>query len=87
MRDYENVPIGERVEDYFARDVTPYVPDAWINTSVVDDKDKQIGRVGYEINFNRYFYKYIPPRPLEEIRKEIRDVEREILKLLGEVAG
>jgi type I restriction enzyme M protein len=63
------------------------VPDAWINRSVIDDKDHEVGRVGYEINFNRYFYTYVPPRPLEEIQAEIRQVEQEILKLLGEVAG
>lgn len=66
--------------------MTPYVPDAWINTAVRDEKDGQVGRVGYEINFNRYFYKYVPPRPLEEIQAEIRQVEQEILKLLGQVA-
>lgn len=86
LRDYESVPLSERVEDYFAREVTPYVPDAWINTAIRDDKDGQVGRVGYEINFNRYFYKYVPPRPLEQIQAEIRQVEQEILKLLGEVA-
>jgi len=86
LRDYENVPLDEKIEDYFAREVTPYVPDAWINTAVRDEKDGEVGRVGYEINFNRYFYKYVPPRPLEEIQAEIRQVEQEILQLLGEVA-
>jgi type I restriction enzyme M protein len=57
LRDYENVPLSESVDDYFAREVTPYVSDAWINTSVRDDKDGEVGRVGYEINFNRYFYR------------------------------
>ncbi len=87
LRDYENVPLAETVEDYFAREVAPYVPDAWINTAVRDEKDGQVGRVGYEININRYFYKYLPPRPLEEIQAEIQQVEQEILMLLGEVAG
>jgi type I restriction enzyme M protein len=85
LRDYENVPLGESVEDYFAREVTPYVADAWINTAVRDEKDGEVGRVGYEINFNRYFYKYVPPRPLDEIQAEIRQVEQEILTLLGQV--
>jgi len=57
---------------YFEREVRPYVPDAWINTSIRDEKDGQIGRVGCEINFNRYFYKYTPPRPLEEIEADIK---------------
>jgi type I restriction enzyme M protein len=61
------------------------VPDAWVDESYTDEKDGQAGRVGYEINFNRYFYEYEPPRPLEEIEAEIRAVEREIVGLLGEV--
>jgi type I restriction enzyme M protein len=87
LRDYENVPLGERVEDYFAREVKPHVPDAWINTTVRDEKDGQVGKVGYEINFNRYFYKYVPPRPLEEIEKEIRAIEKEVATMLGEVGS
>ena len=45
----------------------------------VDEKDGEVGRVGYEINFNRYFYEYTPPRPLEEIEADIRDVEAKII--------
>src|SRR5699024_8463426 len=63
----ENVPLGECVHEYFEREVKPHVPDAWIDASKTDPKDKQIGEVGYEINFNRYFYEYNAPRPLEEI--------------------
>lgn len=62
LMDYENVPLLESVRDYFAREVQPYVPDAWIDESFQDDEDKEIGRIGYEINFNRFFYKYVPPR-------------------------
>src|SRR5690606_23466572 len=79
LRDYENVPLDETVEEYFEREVKPYVPDAWIDESYKDDKDGQVGRVGYEINFNRYFYVYEPPRPLEEIEADIKKIEREIL--------
>jgi len=61
------------------------VPDAWINTSVCDKKDTQVGRVGYEINFNRYFYRYEPPRPLEEIDADIKRLEAEIMDMLKEV--
>jgi type I restriction enzyme M protein len=82
LRDYENVPLAESVQDYFAREVTPHVPDAWIDESKRDGQD---GIVRYEINFNRHFYKYIPPRPLEEIDAELKQVEREIMALLGEV--
>jgi type I restriction enzyme M protein len=87
LRDYENVPLTQDVDAYFAREVTPHVPDAWINRSVVDDQDKGVGKVGYEINFNRYFYQYMPPRPLEEIEAEMKVLEREIVDLLREVAG
>lgn len=79
LRDYENVPLTEDIDAYFARDVLPHVPDAWMDRS----KDK----VGYEINFNRHFYRYTPPRPLEEIDADLRQAEEEILRLLREVVG
>ncbi len=60
----------------------PHVPEAWINRAVRDHKDGGVGRIGYEINFNRYFYQYQPPRPLEEIDREIKGLEAEILELL-----
>jgi type I restriction enzyme M protein len=63
------------------------VPDAWINTAIRDEKDGRVGKVGYEINFNHYFYKYQPPRPLEEIEADIKTLEREILEMLRDVAG
>jgi type I restriction enzyme M protein len=87
LRDTENVPLSETVEAYFEHEVKPYVPDAWINTGVRDEKDGQVGRVGYEINFNRYFYKYTPPRPLEEIEADIKGIEKDVLDMLREVAG
>ena len=67
--------------------MTPHVPDAWIDTTRRDEKDNQVGIVGYEINFNRYFYRYTPPRPLEAIEDDIRAIEKDILELLREVAG
>jgi type I restriction enzyme M protein len=79
LRDFENVPLDEDIDAYFAREVTPHVPDAWI------DYDKT--RVGYEIPFTRHFYVYTPPRPLAEIDAELRDLEAQIQKLLGEVTG
>ncbi len=63
----------------FEREVKPHVPDAWMDRT----KDK----VGYEINFNRYFYQYKPPRALEEIDADLKRAEEEIVRLLGEVAS
>jgi type I restriction enzyme M protein len=79
LRDYENVPLNEAIDTYFAREVTPHVPDAWI--------DRTKTKVGYEIPFTRHFYVYTPPRPLAEIDAELRDLESQIQKLLGEVTG
>jgi type I restriction enzyme M protein len=63
------------------------VPDAWIDTTRRDEKDGQVGLVGYEINFNRYVYRYTPPRPLEAIEADIRAIEADIVRMLGEVTG
>ncbi|HNQ88440.1 MAG TPA: class I SAM-dependent DNA methyltransferase [Verrucomicrobiota bacterium] len=87
LRDTENVPLGEDIEDYFKREVKPHVPDAWISTGVRDHKDGEIGKVGYEINFNRYFYKYQPPRPLAEIEADIRTLEGEIMEMLKDITA
>ncbi|MEX9568734.1 SAM-dependent DNA methyltransferase [Proteus terrae subsp. cibarius] len=86
LTDYENVPYLESIQDYFDREVLPHVPDACIDESFIDDKDKRLGRVGYEINFNRFFYQYQPPRKLPEIDAELKEVESEIAALLAEVA-
>ena len=85
LRDYENVPLNQDITTYFKREVLPHVPDAWINESKKDVKDGEIGVVGYEISFNRYFYEYQAPRPLAEIESEIKAVEQDILSLLGSV--
>lgn len=77
LRDYENVPLDEDVEEYLTREVLPHVPDAWIDHSKM--------KVGYEIPFTRCFYVYTPPRPLEEIDAELKALEAEIQELLGEV--
>jgi type I restriction enzyme M protein len=83
LRDYENVPLTESVRDFFDREVAPHVPDAWITESVRDRKDGEMGKVGYEVNFNRYFYKYEPPRPLEEIEADIEGLQDQIAEMLG----
>ena len=85
LRDTENVPLSERIEAFFEREVKPHVPEAWINKALRDEQDGQVGKVGYEINFNRYFYQYTPARPLEEIEADIKAVEQEILTMLREV--
>ncbi len=77
LRDSENVPLGEDVDSYFEREVLPYAPDAWIDAS----KEK----VGYEIPFTRHFYKYVPPRPLEEIDAELNVLVVEIQSLLSDI--
>ncbi len=63
------------------------MPDAWIDTSRRDEKDGKVGVVGYEINFNRCFYRYLSPRPLEEIEADIRAIEGDIRRKLAEVTG
>ena len=87
LRDTESVPLSERIETFFEREVKPHVPDAWIDTTKRDEKDGQVGIVGYEINFNRYFYRYQPPRPLEIIEADIRTMEKDIVRMLAEVTG
>jgi type I restriction enzyme M protein len=79
LRDYENVPLKEDIGEYMVREVVPNVPDAWVDESKT--------KIGYEINFNRYFYKYTPPRPLEEIEADLQAIEKEIADMLAEVAG
>ncbi len=86
LADTERVPLDQSIGDYFRAEVLPHVEDAWINPDKRDARDGEIGIVGYEINFNRYFYKYVPPRPLAEIDAELKAVEQEIAGLLAEVA-
>ena len=87
LRDTESVPLAEPVEAFFEREVKPHVPDAWIDRTRCDPKDGKVGLVGYEINFNRYFYRYTPPRPLEEIEADIAQIEKDIVRMLAEVTG
>ncbi len=87
LRDFELVPLKEDCGSYVAREVAPFVPNAWVDQTYRDEKDGKVGRVGYEINFNRYFYKYVPPRPLNLIDKDLKQLEVEIAGLLNEVAG
>jgi len=77
LRDYEKVPLTEDIDAYFDREVKPHVPDAWLDRS----KDK----VGYEINFTKYFYQYTPLEPLEQIKADILRLEQETEGLLQEI--
>jgi type I restriction enzyme M protein len=79
LRDTENVPLKESVQAYFEREVRPHVPDAWIDQSKT--------KIGYEIPLNRHFYRYEPPRELSVIESEIKALEADIVRLLGEVTS
>jgi len=76
LRDSEKIPLKQDIEEYFEKEVKPYYSDAWMDRT----KDK----IGYEINFTQYFYKYIPPRSLEDIEKDIKKVTGEIQRLIKE---
>ncbi len=69
LKDFERVPLVENVDDYYEREVKPHLPESWMDRG----KDK----IGYEINFTKYFYQYKPLRSLEEITKELWDIENE----------
>lgn len=79
LRDTENVPLKENVDEYFKREVLPHVPDAWI--------DHKKTKVGYEIPLNRHFYQYEPPREMDEIEADIKGLESEIVSMLAEITG
>jgi len=87
LRDRERVPLSRNPLEYFEQEVKPHVENAWINESSKyhDDQDGKLGVVGYKINFNRFFYEYEPPRPLEEINKDIRELENGISEMLEEI--
>ncbi|ADL59051.1 SAM-dependent DNA methyltransferase [Methanothermobacter marburgensis] len=74
LRDTERIPLKEDIDEYFKREVLPYYPDAWM--------DRKKDKIGYEINFNQYFYKYKPPRSLEDINSDIQKLTSEILELI-----
>jgi type I restriction enzyme M protein len=79
LRDTESVPLKESITEYFKREVLPHVPDAWIDESKT--------KVGYEIPLNRHFYRYEPPRPLDVIEADIKALEEDIKRMLGEVTS
>lgn len=79
LRDTESIPLKESIDNYLKREVLPHVPDAWIDESKT--------KVGYEIPLNRHFYQYVPPRALEVIEADIKNLEQEIMGLLGAITG
>jgi type I restriction enzyme M protein len=85
LRDHENVPLKADLHEYFEQEVRPHAPDAWINENIRDEKDGQVGKVGYEIPLTKHFYCYTPPRPLNEIETDIAALERDIMGMLREV--
>jgi type I restriction enzyme M protein len=87
LRDTESIPLTESIAAYMKREVLPHVPDAFVNEDVKDEKDGQVGKVGYEINLNRYFYVYKPPRPPHVIAEEIREMEKRFLELMKGVVA
>ncbi|UVO17494.1 type I restriction-modification system subunit M [Stutzerimonas stutzeri] len=87
LRDNENVPLGESIYDYFQREVIPHVPDAWIDESKRDAQDGEVGIVGFEIPFNRHFYVFQPPRPLEEIDRDLKACTDRIKQMIEELSA
>ena len=77
LRDTERIPLSDNIEEYFKREVEPHLPNSWMDR----DKDK----VGYEINFTKYFYKYIPLRSLEEITKDLLALEEDSKDLFNKI--
>jgi type I restriction enzyme M protein len=77
LRDSEDVPLKDNIEEYFKREVLPNVPDAWI--------DHTKTKIGYEINFTKYFYKYKPLRSLQEIRNDILSLEEETKGMIDHI--
>jgi len=79
LRDTENIPLKRDIDDYFRQEVLPYVPDAWI--------DREKTKLGFEIPFTRYFYKYTPPRKSKDILTEIIDIEDDIRDTITSLLG
>ena len=77
LRDYERVPLSDDIEEYFSREVEPHLPDSWI--------DFNKSKVGYEINFTKYFYKYKPLRSSEDITRDLLELDKESENLLNQI--
>ena len=77
LRDYERIPLGVDVDEYFDREVKPHLPNSWM--------DREKDTIGYEINFTKYFYQYKPLRSSEEITSDLLKLERESELLLNQI--
>lgn len=77
LRDTENVPLKDNIHSYFKREVQPHVPEAWINLDAT--------KIGYEISFNKYFYKHTPLRNIEDVTKDILDLEKQSDGLIADI--
>lgn len=86
LRDYEMVPLGESWREFVDREVIPHIPDAWVDETYCDTRDGLVGRVGYDVNFKKFFYRYSAPRPLSEIDGELAQQESLIADLLREMS-
>lgn len=85
LSDTEIVPLGESLDDYMKREVLPFASDACVDPSVRDDRDGKIGKVGYKVSFNKYFYEYVQPRAPEEIATEITALEEQTAAMMKEL--
>ncbi len=79
LRDSENIPLEDDIQSYFLKEVKPYVEEAWINMTSV--------KIGYEISFNKYFYKHKPLRSIEEVTADILELEKQSDGLIREILG
>lgn len=84
LNDYERVPLTMSVEDYFAQEVLPHAPDAQIDPKETDEQDGGLGKVGYEINFNRYFYQFEQPRHPNEVLADIQMLSNKVAQMLAQ---
>lgn len=85
LRDAEYVPFNEDIDQYFDQEVAPHWRDAWINRDIKDRKDGLVGVVGTEINFNREFFIYAPPRSRQVIQADIEAMEKRFMEMLRSV--
>lgn len=83
LEDIERIPYIQDINDYIAKEVLPHAPDAVVDETYLDEKDGKVGKVGYEINFNRYYYVFEQPRHPNEIMAEIKELSAEVAQLLG----
>lgn len=79
LKDTENIPLKQNIQTFFNNEVLPYLPDAWFN--------KDENKIGYEINFNKYYYQYQAPRPLSTIAADLLAIEKETENLLNEIVN